>query len=152
MQMTNADVAMWYVLGALTLLVIGKAYARSQVRRLRSHVFRLHEQHSDNKVEIELLREEAVSLRERLELALVDWKRAERKLARARTSRARWQALGAEHERRYRNEFKRADQAETRLMRWQYVHRYDTPAPAFKVVGVIAVEDLRAGTPVKVVP
>lgn len=135
----------FYVIGfALLELVMWRAYSRSHVQRLRSHVQRLHEQHSDNKVEIELLREEAISLRERLELALVDWKRSERKLARARTSRARWQALGAEHERRYRNEFKRADQAETRLMRWQHVHKYETPAPAFKVVGELRPEQAQA--------
>lgn len=135
----------FYVIGfALLELVMWRAYSRSAVKRLRSHVARLHDERAETATEIELLREEAVSLRERLELALVDWKRAERKLARARTSRARWQALGAEHERRYRNEFKRADQAETRLMRWQYTHRYETPAPAFKIVGELRPEQVQA--------
>lgn len=152
MHLSNADLFMWFTIAFLAQLIAFKVWSRSAAIRLRRHVARLHADRREDAVEIGLLREEAVSLRERLELTLLDWKRSERKLARARTSRARWQSLAAEHERRYRNEFKRADQAETRLMRWQYNARYEAPAPAFKVVGAIAAEDLRTGTPVKVVP
>lgn len=151
MHISNADLFMWVMIVFLLELIAFKVWQRSAVRRLRRHVARLHGARIDDAVEIGLLREEACDLRERLEAALVDWKRSEKKLARARTSRARWQALAAEQERRFRNEFKRADQAEARLMRWQYRHRYEL-APAFSVVGAIAAEDLKAGQVVALRP
>jgi hypothetical protein len=120
---------MWFLIGLLTVLVLYRVYERSAVRRLRAHVARLHDDLADARIDQQLVDENEQVLRNSLERALLDWKRAERKLARARTSRARWQAWAAEHERRYRNEFKRADQAEARLMRWQYRSRYGSEQP-----------------------
>lgn len=126
--MSNADLFMWFMIVFLAELVAFKVWDKSASRRLRKHVARLYDERRESTIDVDLLREEACELRERLEATLLDWRRDLRKLARARTSRARWQAMAAEHERRYRNEFKRADQAETRLMRWQY-RKYNTPAP-----------------------
>jgi hypothetical protein len=117
---------------ALVLLVIACAYrvwSRSAERKLRARVQRLHDKRDELATECELLREEAVDNRERLEAALLDLNRAERKLSRVRTSRARHQAAAADWQRLYRNEFKRADQAEVRLMRWQYDRKYDAQNP-----------------------
>lgn len=138
--MSHANAFMWFMIGLLTVLVAYRLWERSTVRRLRAHVQRLHDERREAAIEVELTREEAVTLRETLEATLVDWKRAEKKLARARTSRARWQAHAANWQRMHRNEFKRADQAEARLMRWQYDQKYNATAPAFKVVG-----ELQAG-------
>ena len=59
-----------------------------------------------------------------LEQACVDLRRCERKLARSRTSRARYQSHAAGFERLYRAEFRRAHVAEAQLQRAEYKAKY----------------------------
>ncbi len=145
--MSHANAFMWFMIGLLTVLVLWRVYERSAVPRLRRHVTRLHGELAEVRAELAVTRDEAASFAAQLERTNIDWLRAERKLARARTSRARWQAQAANWQRAYNAKHEEYCAEVRSLKRW-----YSALRPAQQVALATAQDALVVGQMVKVAP